>query len=66
METISARMFLLIGAVFFIAACTGYNASTSRDYRPQDGFYGKESLYQKTGEPSMLSGWRKQCDGATP
>jgi hypothetical protein len=46
-------MFLLIVVVFFIAACTGYN---------DEG----EQLYQRTGQTSMISGWRKQCDGAIP
>jgi hypothetical protein len=58
-EKVSARMFLLIGAVFLISSCTGYEGSSSPDYRSQD-----EGLYLRTGQPSMLPYWRPQYDGA--
>jgi hypothetical protein len=52
-ENLSVRMFLLSGAVLLIVACTGYTDQG-------------EELYQRTGQPSVISGWRKQCDGAIP
>jgi hypothetical protein len=45
------RIFLLIGVVFLISGCTGYTDQG-------------EELYQRTGQPSMISAWRKQTDGA--
>ncbi|MBV8100100.1 MAG: hypothetical protein JOZ31_13170 [Verrucomicrobia bacterium] len=56
-------MFVLIGAVALISACTGYNQSTSQDHRSQGAYYGGESMYERTGQPSMISGWRPQYDG---
>jgi len=49
-------MFLLVAAGFLIAACTGYQESTSQDYR----------LYHRTGQSSMLPDWRPPYDGAIP
>ncbi|MBV9878012.1 MAG: hypothetical protein JO025_25005 [Verrucomicrobia bacterium] len=58
------RMFLLTGAITLISACTGYNGSTNAARRPSGGYYGGESLYQQTGQPSTISGWRPEYDGA--
>ena len=57
-ENVSVRIFLLIGAVFLISACTGYNESASRDYQ----------LYQsqKTGQPSFLDDYRPSYLGPIP
>ncbi|HEX6563003.1 MAG TPA: hypothetical protein VF020_01900 [Chthoniobacterales bacterium] len=63
METV-IRMFLLTGTITLISACTGNNESTSPDHRTPGGYYGGESLYQQTGQPSTISGWRPQYDGA--
>jgi NADPH:quinone reductase-like Zn-dependent oxidoreductase len=56
-----ARTFTLVGALLLISACSEYNESTTRDHRSQSGYY---DLYQRTGQPSTLSGWRPQYDGA--
>jgi hypothetical protein len=50
-ENVSVRIFLLLVVVFLISGCTGYTDQG-------------EELYQRTGQPSMISGWRKQTDGA--
>jgi len=55
LESVLARMLLLVGAVLLIAACSGYNYSDVG-----------ESEFQRTGQRSMLPDWRKQCDGAEP
>jgi hypothetical protein len=57
-ETVFARVFLLVGVVFLISACTTYNESTGRDDRSQGGYYGGEAEYQRTGQNSVLPGWR--------
>jgi hypothetical protein len=51
------RMFLVVGALFLIAAGAGCNQATSQDHRSQNGYYGGESEYQRTGQPSVLPGW---------
>jgi hypothetical protein len=53
----------LIGAVFLIFVFTSCEDSTHHDYRPQDAWYGGQAAYQKTGQPSMLWGWRPEYDG---
>jgi hypothetical protein len=46
-------MFLLslIGAVFLFSACTSYEDSTHDGSPTQDGWYGGQDAYQKTGQP---------------
>lgn len=51
------RMFLVVAAVFLIAACSGCNESTRQDRRTQNGYYGGEGVYERTGQPSVLPGW---------
>ena len=62
MENVLARVFLLIGAALLIAACAGYKEYTVPDWQQAEG----EREFQKTGQPSELPDWRKQCDGAIP
>ena len=56
-EKVSALMALAIGVIFLIATCTRYNESANQGYRSQNGFYGAETEYERTGQPSVLPGW---------
>jgi hypothetical protein len=49
-------MFLLVGIIFLLSACSEYNESTNREW----------NLYQKTGQPSVLDGYQPGYLGRIP
>jgi hypothetical protein len=57
-ENISVRIFVLIGVVFLISACAGYNESANRNYQLYES--------QRTGQPSLLDDYRPSYLGPIP